>query len=552
MHGTRKRIWFAWCAPFLALLLAFGPISPAGLNSVSAQDADAEELIAVAQGMVEDLEPVDAPRTLDLEQQEDSSITLNFLNPADAPIIDFHLTFRAVAPRDSNDHPFDFGIYFRDQGTDNPYLNLVFISDGDDNARWNLFNEEGRLAAGDIDPELFPAEEGSRYNVEIAVIGDELAFAIGGEAIALVDISSNPGGGRIALSSGIFTETQVDGDIVPVSRISLYDLGGEEAVIDEEDEEGGTGVDNGTSGDAGVAESELYGFTVTFDPDVWELRDVTQTGQDYDSLGLSDVEIIDFVDGRTQVLMFAGQSTDTPQECVEHDIAYFDEVSTRYDFVGIAEDEDDEPISGRTSNGDGYYAVVLLDDNGPADAEFDEPAEITVYIECRPIVEGESMILIEHYARDAEYNDAIEGRIALLAGIDVSGGGSGAGNDDEEVIEDEEPIDEEEPADDGTIVVSLTGDFEGEATIEASGSSRSRVTVVIEGGEPGLLVVLQEGTCRRPAGDPAYEIGELDEQGEVSARIRVTPDSLIGEYAVTVIDPDTEDYEEPLACGNIR
>jgi len=119
------------------------------------------------------------------------------------------------------------------------------------------------------------------------------------------------------------------------------------------------------------------------------------------------------------------------------------------------------------------------------------------------------------------------------------------------IEEDEEPIDEDEPVE-GTIVVSLTGDFEGEATIEASGSSRSRITVVIEDGEAGLLVVLQEGTCRRPAGEPAFELGELDEQGEVSARIRATPDSLIRNYAITVIDPDTEDYEEPLACGNIR
>ena len=105
-------------------------------------------------------------------------------------------------------------------------------------------------------------------------------------------------------------------------------------------------------------------------------------------------------------------------------------MSSRYELVGIAEDDDGEPIEGETSNGDGFYTVVFLDDNGPADEPLEEPEPITVYIECRPIVDGESMLLIEHYARDAVYNDAIESRTALLAGIAV-GGSSGSGGDDE-------------------------------------------------------------------------------------------------------------------------
>jgi hypothetical protein len=551
MTGTRKRSWLAWCTPVLALLLAFGSLGSLGTGVAAAQSSadEAEMLLAAASELADEREPVDSPRTLDLEQAESSSITVNFLNPADEPIADFYLSFRAEAPRDGDDEPFDIGVYFRDQGNDEPYLNLILLSSADNGPRWGIFNEEGNIESGDLDEDVFPIEEGSRYNVELAVIGDEAAFAINGEPIALIDISDNPVPGRISLASGLFGDTQIDGDIVEVSRISLVNIGDDDATTGEEEGEG-SGEETG-SGDAEIAESDLYGFTVAFDPDVWELREITQTGQDYNSLGLANVEILNFVDGTTQVLMFAGASEDTARQCVDRDIEYFDGISTRYDLVGVAEDEDGEPIEGRTESGDGYYTVVYLDDNGPADEQLDEPEAITVYIECRPIADGESMILIEHYARDAQYNDAIEGRIALLAGIDVSGSRSGSEEEDEP-IEEEEPTEEADEPVDGIITVIIEGDVEGEATIDASGSTRSRIDVIVDGADEGALVVIQEGSCRRLAGEAAFEVDEIDDQGEASGRIRITPESLVGEYAITIIDADTEDFENPLGCGDIE
>ena len=556
MPGIRRRIWFSVCGTLMALMLAIGPLSMTGFTHAAAQGTadDAEILLAAASDMADELETVDAPRTLELEQAESDSITLNFLNPSDEPITDFYLTFRAEAPRDGIDDPFDVGVFYRDQGNGEPYLNLVLLSDGGDGPVWGVFNEDGTLETGDIDPDLFPTDEGSRYNVEIAVIGDEMAFAINGDPVALVDISSNSDAGRISLASGLFGNTQVDGDIVDISRISLYDLG-----------DGDTGsttgtTDNGTTGTStggDAAASEIYDFVVNYDPELWELRSITQTEQNYTSLGLDNVEVFDFVDGQTQVLMFAGESTNSVRECVNLDLQYFEEDSTRYDYVGIAEDDDGDPIQGRTQSGDGYYTVIYLDDNGPADAEYDTPEPITVYIECRPIVDGESLMLIEQYARDAVFNDAIDGRIELLAGIEVGGGGSTSSDTDEPIEDEDQPTeDDDQPIDDadlsdGTLIVIIDGDVEGEATIESSGSTRARVIVTVDGADEGALVVIQEGSCDDLAGESAYDVGEIDDQGESSGRVRITPEDLAGDYALTIVDADTEDYEEPLGCGDI-
>jgi hypothetical protein len=124
--------------------------------------------------------------------------------------------------------------------------------------------------------------------------------------------------------------------------------------------------------------------------------------------------------------------------------------------------------------------------------------------------------------------------------------------DDEETPE---PQDEETPAanDDELVVTIEPGeeDIEGEAVLTPSGSSRTRIDVTLDGAPEGALVVLQEGSCDDLAGEPAFEVGEIDDNGEATGRVRATPDELDGNYALTIIDADSEDYEAPLACGDI-
>jgi hypothetical protein len=565
----------------VALMLALSPLF--GISGgASAQSADAGDLLGEAQDLAADLDPFLEDFEASLEQEESDTILITFLNDPDEPIGDFYLTFTAEAPRDGDRDPFDFGIFFRDLG--DTFLNVIWASDLGDGPAWYFFEQNENVDTDTIDEDVFPVEEGSTYEVEMAVIGDAAAFAINGEPIGLLDISNNPDAGRIGLSSGIFSDNQIAGDAVEITDLTLFNLDeadgrstddeeatddststddeettdDEEAIDDEEtaDDEESTG-DEESAGDTEEAVSETYGFTITYDPEAWELRTADATGDDYDSLGLSNVDVFDFVNGVSNVLIFAGESRDDPEECVQRDIEFFQN-SERYEFISIAEDRNNDPLEGETSSGDGYYTVLWLDDRGPADDEFDEPAPLTVYLECRPIVEGESMALIEHYAFDEDYNGEIGARNELLDGIDMSTAGEPVVEEETPEPDDEEtpePQDEETPAanDDELVVTIEPGeeDIEGEAVLTPSGSSRTRIDVTLDGAPEGALVVLQEGSCDDLAGEPAFEVGEIDDNGEATGRVRATPDELDGNYALTIIDADSEDYEAPLACGDI-
>ena len=72
-----------------------------------------------------------------------------------------------------------------------------------------------------------------------------------------------------------------------------------------------------------------------------------------------------------------------------------------------------------------------------------------------------------------------------------------------------------------------------------------------DGAPEGSLVVVQEGSCDDLSGTADFDAGELDADGASSDRIRITPDELDGNYALTIVDAGTEDYAAPLACGNI-
>ena len=75
--------------------------------------------------------------------------------------------------------------------------------------------------------------------------------------------------------------------------------------------------------------------------------------------------------------------------------------------------------------------------------------------------------------------------------------------------------------------------------------------VIVEGADEGALVVIQEGTCDDLAGAPAFLVGLIDDLGEASGRVRITPEELEGAYALTIVDADSEDYDNPLGCGDI-
>jgi hypothetical protein len=557
-----------WSGAIVAAFLAFTPLLGMGTVASAQSGNDAESFLTDAQGLTDELTPIVDQDSFSITQSTDT-IAAQKLNTD--PIENFYLEFTVEAPRDGATDPFDFGLFFRDLGDD--YYGLAISSSaGGNGPAWGLVlgqkdADPTSADSGDLSAKDFPTDEGSTYDVVVAAIGDDAAFSVNGTAVAMLDISDQPDAGDIALASGFFSSSSVAGEDIPFSNVTLYDLnaatgstgsteasptaesgngngntegqtegrptataeGGDETP-DTGDETPDTGDETPDTGSVGY-ESPDYGYTLSFD-DTWSIADQSEKdGNDY----------VNLTNGTSTVLIFGQAYTGTAKACVDSDIKFFQDTANGYTFDGTATDTDGNELTGELSTG-GYYAVLwVTDKNGDAQ---------TVYVECRPIVEGESMMLIEQYVADADYNDQIDARKTLLAGLAIAGGG-GAGPDETSTPEEDvTPTTNADELDVTLDAVDRSG-VSGDAVLTPSGTTRTRVVATVDGAPEGALVVLQEGSCDSLSGNADFDAGEIDENGESSARVLATLDDLSGNYALTIIDPDTEDYETPLACGDI-
>ncbi|CAN5375042.1 hypothetical protein BH09CHL1_BH09CHL1_25260 [soil metagenome] len=587
--GTASRMRFRLAGAAVAALLMVSPIlSSQAFAAQGSSDIDpdaAQALLSEAQDLIEGVDPlVDDDRFVATQDAE--LIAGKFITGTSDTVGDFYLEFSVEAPEDVEDAPFDFGISFRySEESDDEVVDyeLIFASDDGtgDGPYWIFANSFDPELDDELNDDVFPVEAGATYDIALAVIGDEAAFSINGEPIAILDVSEISDPGRVYLGSGFDIDTTVDNRDVAFSSINLYGLDDvdstgeatEEATEDATEEtDGGETESRGeeetpteeateeTGGDADVYASPNYDYSLDLRGG-WELTDIDNNpgeGMDLDGAGI-DLTNGDYVilnNGVSSISIYGGESTLTAEECVNQDVAYFTESSSRYEFFSIAKAGDDEDLAGDTGDG-GYYTVIWVTDIGTEDQPNDPGKDTTIYIECRPIVDGKSIMLIEHYALDADYNDEIAAREELLSGLDMTGG---LPTDDPTEEADETPTEEAdetptEEASGGDLTVTMdsvgTSDVEGEAVVSSSGTSRSTIEVVATGAPEGALVIVQEGSCDDLSGVADFDAGSIDENGESSDRIRITPDELDGNYALTIVDAETEDYAEPLACGDI-
>ena len=570
MERTRRlRLSGAIVAAFLVLMPLMGMST-----HVSAQGSgDPESLLSDAQALTDQLTPVVDQDSFTITQSADKIASHSL---GTAPIQDFYLEFTVEAPRDGAKDPFDFGLFFRDSGSD--YYGLAISSDaGGNGPAWGLIlaktgSDPKSADSGDIAAKDFPTAAGSTYDVVVAAMGGDAAFSVNGTAVAQLDVSAITDGGDISLASGFFSSSSVAGDKVAFSNVTLYDLNGAEggnggnggkteeaSPTPESGNSGGSGgqtegrptatAESGNQGNGGSSAdvgytSPDYGYTLAFD-NTWTIADQSEKdGNDYVNLN----------NGTSTVLIFGQAYTGTAQACVESDIKYFQDTANGYTFDGVATDKSGQELSGELDN-NSYYAVLwVTDKNGDAQ---------TIYVECRPIVDGKSMMLIEQYTADADYNSQIDARKALLAGLVIDGAGNGgnSGNSGNSGgnASNETPTPEETTSAntntgnelDVTLDAVQRSGVSGDAVLTPSGSTRTKVVVTSDNAPEGALVVLQEGSCDSLSGTPDLEAGTIDANGESSARVKATIDDLSGNYALTIIDADTEDYETPLACGDI-
>ena len=547
-----------WSGAIVAAFLAFTPLLGMGTVASAQSATEAESFLSDAQGLTDELTPIVDQDSFSLTQSTDT-IAAQKLNTD--PIENFYLEFTVEAPRDGATDPFDFGLFFRDLGDDYYGLAISSAAGGNDPA-WGLVlgsadADPTSADSGDLSVDDFPTDEGSTYDVVVAAIGDDAAFSINGTAVAMLDVSDQPDAGDISLASGFFSSSSIAGEDIPFSNVTLYDLNADStdstpdasptpddggtttegqtegrptATAESGDETPETGDETPETGSVGY-ESPDYGYTLSFD-DTWTISDQSENdGNDY----------VNLTNGTSTVLIFGQEYSGTAQACVDSDIEFFQDEANGFTFDSIATDTDGNELSGELSDG-GAYAVLWVTNNDTGEAQ-------TIYVECRPIVEGESMMLIEQYVADADYNDEIDARKALLAGLVVSGGGAGP----EETTTPDEDVTPTTNADELEVTldeVDRSG-VSGDALLTPSGTTRTRVVATVDGAPEGALVVLQEGSCDSLSGAADFDAGEIDENGESSARVLATLDDLSGNYALTIIDPDTEDYETPLACGDI-
>lgn len=563
MERTRRlRLSGAIVAAFLVLMPLMGMST-----HVSAQGSgDPEGLLSDAQALTDQLTPVVDQDSFTITQSADKIASHSL---GSDPIQDFYLEFTVEAPRDGATDPFDFGLFFRDASSD--YYGLAVSSDaGGNGPAWGLIlaqtgSDPKSVDSGDLSAKDFPTAAGSTYDVVVAAMGGDAAFSVNGTAVAQLDVSKLTDGGDISLASGFFSSSSVAGDKVAFSNVTLYDLNGAEGGNNggntqeaSPTPESGNGGDNGgqtegrptataesgNQGNQGGSSSDVgytspdYGYTLAFD-NTWTISDQSEKdGNDYVNLS----------NGKSTVLIFGQAYTGTAQACVESDIKYFQDKSNGYTFDGVATDKSGSELSGDLA-GNGYYSVLwVTDKNGDAQ---------TIYVECRPIVDGKSMMLIEQYAADADYNSEIAARKALLAGLVIEGASNGnsGGNASNETPTAEATTTSANTNTGNELDVTLDqvkrSGVSGDAVLTPSGSTRTKVVVTADGAPEGALVVLQKGSCDSLSGTPDFEAGTIDANGESSARVKATVDDLSGNYALTIIDPDTEDYEAPLACGDI-
>jgi hypothetical protein len=162
-------------------------------------------------------DPVGGPLSDSLNETA-KSVSIKSLGVSES---DFYLRAEVTTPRDGSTTPFDVGFGFRDTGGDNQYR-LVFASDG----TWYLtYGLNPASAANRFDG--MKSGAGQKNLFEIVASGNQLVFAVNGNAVGNGDIGDTTDAGDIAIGVGFYPDTDiVEGDTTAFSGFSAWSLTG--------------------------------------------------------------------------------------------------------------------------------------------------------------------------------------------------------------------------------------------------------------------------------------------------------------------------------------
>lgn len=159
--------------------------------------------------------------------------------------------------------------------------------------------------------------------------------------------------------------------------------------------------------------SPTYGFTLEWDPDVWEVNVELSRSRDRDTLTLSPIDLTGYV----YVEAYEAYEGD-PADCLEGSAAEITEDDASED-VEPFEDEDGEPVEGEV-DGIAFAAYTLTSDGTDAAGYFD----------CQTLVEGEAVLAFSLLVVIDDAGAAFEALADLRDGLDLSAAGETESGED--------------------------------------------------------------------------------------------------------------------------
>ena len=451
---------------------------------------------------------------------------------------DFYAEATFQNPYSGSSNQFDYGIQFR--SNDDAFLRFIVISDG----TWGIVHGTDEILNNGTYDDLDTSRKGEN-KVSVYAKGDTIHVAINDDYVgtAITDIEDD---GSISVGTSFLPDSIVEGKVTGFTDFSIWTLsGGGRLGPDDEDTPTPDDEDEETPAplDGEVYESPSFGYTLTYDSDVWEVT------QDESADGVDDFRLAN----ELSTVQFLGiESDQTPEDCIQDTIDTLTE-DADLDNVEIAVDGDGEDLQGTLDDGSEYVVINVTF----------EDTDLTAFYQCTPIEEGVSLVKINQIVNAEDYNDEIDARITLLEGFSVDGSGTTADDDEETPTTDDEETpntdDEETPEADGTeselpegsVVVYLEASTADGPVVLASlipDGDETQVQLFVLGGAPGERydAGFSEGSCNSPD-DVSIEVGTTDATGLLDENIDETVEDLSSGDLVMVLVDEGGDI---VACGD--
>ncbi len=156
--------------------------------------------------------------------------------------------------------------------------------------------------------------------------------------------------------------------------------------------------------------SPTYGYRLTWDANIWEAES-RASDDGYNELRLESPSV-------TLAVWSGPYYAGDPAACLRGEAGFFETDDPAITDWRPAEDAEGEPIAGETTSAS--YGVFNLTYTDPENAEA-EPVALIDYIECRSLVEGESVLVIFATTTPERYNDTIDDVLRITNAVDLGG-----------------------------------------------------------------------------------------------------------------------------------